>query len=282
MKRKLTGVILPALIFIAGLGVLLYPALSDIWNRHRQDTLITDYVRTVAAMTPDDFSAERTAAAAYNAALSHSFGDAFTGERPAPDDEYWALLDPDGTGIMGYIEIPKLSLRLPVYHGTGEDALQNGAGHLAGTSLPVGGAGTHCVISGHRGLPSALLFTELDRLAPGDEFYLRVLDDTLAYEVDQILTVEPADIDVLLPVEGEDYVTLLTCTPYGVNSHRLLVRGHRVEYVPQSAQVITAAQQVSHSLGWQGKLALSAAALLLVAAAVSAAVKKTKHSKDKN
>lgn len=277
MKKKTTGVLLPALIFLVGLGVLLYPALSDLWNQRRQESLITDYVRTVAEMTADDFSAERASAMAYNAALDHSFGDAFTGDQPAPDDAYWTLLDPDGTGVMGYIEIPKISLRLPVYHGTGEDALQSGAGHLAGTSLPVGGAGTHSVISGHRGLPSALLFTDLDRLDIGDEFYLYVLDYTLAYKVDQILTVEPTDVSALMPVAGEDYVTLLTCTPYGVNTHRLLVRGHRVEYVPQSAPTVTAVQQISHSLGWQGKLALAALALIIAIAVISVIMKKAKR-----
>ena len=277
MKKKLTGVLLPALIFLAGLGVLLYPSLSDMVNQRRQQSLITNYVRTVAEMTADDFSAERESAAAYNAALDHNFTDAFTGSQPAPDDVYWSLLDPDATGVMGYIEIPKISLRLPIYHGTGETALQNGAGHLAGTSLPVGGAGTHCVISGHRGLPTALLFTDLDRLSAGDEFYLYVLDDVLAYQVDQILTVEPTDVSALMPEAGEDYVTLVTCTPYGVNSHRLLVRGHRVPYTPQSAPVITPVAQISQSLGWQGRLALAVTALVLVLAVIMLIIRKRKR-----
>lgn len=277
MRKSAKSTILFAVLFLAGLGVLLYPAFSDLWNQRRQESLITNYVRTVAEMTGEDFSAERERAMAYNAALDHRFTDAFTGEQPAPDDVYWALLDPDGTGIMGYIEIPRISLRLPVYHGTGEDALQKGAGHLAGTSLPVGGAGTHCVISGHRGLPSALLFTELDRLAAGDELYLHVLDDVLAYRVDQILTVEPTDVAALMPEEGEDYVTLVTCTPYGVNSHRLLVRGRRTDYAPQSAPVITPVQQISRSLGWQGKLALAALALIIALAVITYMSRKAKR-----
>ena len=237
MKKKTTGVLLPALIFLVGLGVLLYPALSDLWNQRRQESLITDYVRTVAEMTADDFSAERASAMAYNAALDHSFGDAFTGDQPAPDDVYWTLLDPDGTGVMGYIEIPKISLRLPVYHGTEEAVLQTAVGHLEWSSLPVGGESTHCVLSGHRGLPSAKLFTNLDRLREGDTFMLRVLDEVLTYEVDQILIVEPKDTDALTIVPGMDLCTLVTCTPYGVNTHRLLVRGHRIENAEQAHAV---------------------------------------------
>lgn len=251
MKKKLTGIVLPALLFLAGLAVLLYPSFSDLWNQRRQESMIGTYVETVAQLTKEDHSTLRQAAQEYNAGLDGTFHDAFIADRIGQDDPYWSLLDPDGSGVMGYIEIPKISVRLPVYHGTGEDALQRGIGHLAGTSLPVGGAGTHCVLSGHRGLPTALLFTDLDRLISGDRFYLHVLDETLAYEVDRIAVVEPTEVSDLLPESGADYVTLVTCTPYGVNTHRLLVRGHRVPYVPEETPVITPVQQLAHSFGWR-------------------------------
>ena len=276
MKKKLMGVVLPALLFLAGLAVLLYPSFSDLWNQRRQESMIGTYVETVAQLTKEDHSALRQAAQEYNAGLDGTFHDAFIADRIGQDDPYWSLLDPDGSGVMGYIEIPKISVRLPIYHGTGEDALQRGIGHLAGTSLPVGGAGTHCVLSGHRGLPTALLFTDLDRLISGDRFYLHVLDETLAYEVDRIAVVEPTEVSDLLPESGADYVTLVTCTPYGVNTHRLLVRGHRVPYVPEETPVITPVQQLAHSFGWRGKAALAAGGAVL-ALIVIAAVRKRKN-----
>lgn len=270
MRSKVASV-LAALVFAAGLCILLYPAASDLWNQVRQNRLADSYQQSVGSLDARDVSALWDAARAYNDALEPSFGDAFTGTQPADDDPYWDLLDPDGTGIMGYLVIPKISVSLPVGHGTGEKVLQSGLGHLAGTSLPVGGAGTHAVIAGHRGLPSALLLTDLDQLAVGDRFYLHVLDDVLAYEVDQVLVVEPDDASALLPEEGQDLVTLLTCTPYGVNTQRLLVRGHRVAYVPGEDEVSVAAR-VSAGLGWQGKLGIAVLALIaamLVARAVT-------------
>ena len=274
MKKKLTGIVLPALLFLAGLAVLLYPSFSDLWNQRRQESMIGTYVETVAQLTKEDHSALRQAAQEYNAGLDGTFHDAFIADRIGQDDPYRSLLDPDGSGVMGYIEIPKISVRLPVYHGTGEDALQRGIGHLAGTSLPVGGAGTHCVLSGHRGLPTALLFTDLDRLISGDRFYLHVLDETLAYEVDRIAVVEPTEVSDLLPESGADYVTLVTCTPYGVNTHRLLVRGHRVPYVPEETPVITPVQQLAHSFGWRGKAALAAGGAVLALIVIAAARKR--------
>lgn len=261
--RSKVATALAALVFTAGLCVLLYPAASDLWNQVRQDRLMGSYQQSVDALAGQDVSALWEAARAYNDALEPSFGDAFTGTQPADDDPYWGLLDPDGNGTMGYLVIPKISVSLPVGHATGEKVLQTGLGHLAGTSLPVGGAGTHAVIAGHRGLPSALLLTDLDQMAVGDRFYLHVLDDVLAYEVDQVLVVEPNDASALLPEEGQDLVTLLTCTPYGVNTQRLLVRGHRVAYVPGEDEVSVAAR-VSAGLGWQGKLGIAVLALLVV------------------
>ena len=215
MKKKILGILIPVLIFLTGLGVLLYPVFSDLWNQHRQNRLMTDYTNTVTDMEDAERNALWSAAVQYNQGLQAAPQDAFTGADPGPKNPYWSLLDPDGTGVMGYLEIPKISLRLPIYHGTGDAALQKGIGHLAGTSLPVGGSGTHCVLSGHRGLPSALLFTDLDQLETGDTFTLYVLDQRLSYQVDQILVVEPEDVSALAPEDGKDYVTLVTCTPYG-------------------------------------------------------------------
>ena len=250
--RKLLRTLIPLLIFACGIGILFYPVFSDLWNQHRQNSLITNYIEAAKKLTPEDYSAWKAAADDYNAALEPNFPTAFTGKQPAADDVYWSMLDLDGSGIMGYIEIPKISVRLALYHGTGEAALQHGVGHLAGTSLPVGGAGTHAALSGHRGLPSALLFTDLDKLEIGDRFYLTVLGETLVYEVDQILTVTPDAVSSIHAEPDGDYVTLITCTPYGVNTHRLLVRGSRTTE-PAAAEEkpqIKATEQVVRSFGW--------------------------------
>jgi sortase A len=219
------------MIFAVGLCVLLYPTMSNLWNQHRQNRLIDNYTNTVAELREDEKSDVRSAAEAYNNTLAGLSTDA-----PLDHDSYNALLNLDGSGIMGYLEIPKIDVRLAIYHGTGEAAPDNGVGHLEGTSLPVGGSSTHCVLSGHRGLPSAKLFTDLDKLGNGDLFYIYILGETLAYEVDQVLVVEPTQVDALKITPGQDYVTLLTCTPYGVNSHRLLVRGHRTEVVNETPE----------------------------------------------
>lgn len=257
MKKKILGILIPVLIFLTGLGVLLYPVFSDLWNQHRQNRLMTDYTNTVTDMEDAERNALWNAAVRYNQGLQAAPQDAFTGADPGPEDPYWSLLDPDGTGVMGYLEIPKISLRLPIYHGTGDAALQKGIGHLAGTSLPVGGSGTHCVLSGHRGLPSALLFTDLDQLETGDTFTLYVLDQRLSYQVDQILVVEPEDVSALAPEDGKDYVTLVTCTPYGVNTHRLLVRGSRIEDTQEPVPEVTNLQVAAKAFGWKGKLLLA-------------------------
>lgn len=257
MKKKILGILIPVLIFLTGLGVLLYPVFSDLWNQHRQNRLMTDYTNTVTDMEDAERNALWSAAVQYNQGLQAAPQDAFTGADPGPKNPYWSLLDPDGTGVMGYLEIPKISLRLPIYHGTGDAALQKGIGHLAGTSLPVGGSGTHCVLSGHRGLPSALLFTDLDQLETGDTFTLYVLDQRLSYQVDQILVIEPEDVSTLAPEDGKDYVTLVTCTPYGVNTHRLLVRGSRIEDTQEPVPEVTNLQVAAKAFGWKGKLLLA-------------------------
>lgn len=215
------------LMLFAGLSLLLYPTVSNYWNSLHQSRAIAAYVEQVTQIDNETFDQLLEQARAYNRTL---VGKAYRYDMTRQErEEYLGLLNVSGNGIIGYIEIPDIHCELPIYHGTDADALQIGVGHIEGSSLPVGGESTHCAISGHRGLPSAKLFSDLDKLTVGDRFILRVLDDTLTYEVDQIHTVLPGEMDELEIVEGEDYCTLVTCTPYGVNTHRLLVRGYRVE-----------------------------------------------------
>ena len=226
-KNRITTVLL-ALVFLAGLSLLLYPTVSDYWNSFHASRAVAAYAQEVADLNGAEYDRLLEAARDYNArAAQRSNTFALT---EAEQEEYQSLLNMDGTGIMGYIEIPNIKLSLPVYHGTEESVLQIAVGHLDWSALPVGGEGTHCVLSGHRGLPSAKLFTNLDQLREGDTFLLRVLDEILTYEVDQILIVEPQDTAALEIVEGQDYCTLVTCTPYAINTHRMLVRGTRVPY----------------------------------------------------
>ena len=241
MKNKLSTILL-ILVFLIGLSLLLYPTVSDYWNSLHQSRAIAGYAQAAAQVDNEQYDALLAQAAEYNRSLLGR-------EMPLlPSEEdhalYESLLDISGTGIMGYIEIPQIKVSLPIYHGTGEAALQVAVGHIEGTSLPVGGEGTHCVLSGHRGLPSAKLFTDLDALELGDLFMLHVLDETLTYSVDQILIVEPETVEALAIEEGKDYCTLVTCTPYGINTHRLLVRGHRVENEKEAVRVTADAAQI--------------------------------------
>ncbi len=226
MKNRKSTILL-LLVFLIGLSLLLYPTVSDWWNSFHQTRAIAGYAEAVANL--DDVSYEQywAEAQAYNETLRGNKNRYQPTEEEAA--QYESLLNVTGNGIMGYIEIPAIGVSLPVYHGTGDTVLQIAVGHIEGTSLPVGGPGTHCVLSGHRGLPSAKLFTDLDKLVVGDTFMLRVLDEVLTYEVDQIHIVEPEDVSLLEIEDGQDLCTLVTCTPYGINSHRLLVRGHRIE-----------------------------------------------------
>ena len=225
MKKNRSNIIL-ILIFLVGLSVMLYPTVSDYINQKNQSRAVASYSEEVENLSDVDYQAYFDAADDYNRRLAET-PDAFY--RPEEVSGYTDTLDVSGTGIMGYITIPKIGVELPIYHGTSDGVLQVAAGHLEGSSLPVGGAGTHAVISAHRGLPSAKLFTNLDELEVGDTFTITVLDRVLTYEVDQISIVLPTETDLLQPVEGKDYVTLMTCTPYGINTHRLLVRGKRIE-----------------------------------------------------
>lgn len=239
MLRKIASYLF-ALLFLVGLGVLTYPTISNQWNTYRQNQLISTYQETVAAMTPEDFSKEWEQANALNATITENniYGDVF-GEDEEDNEmsAYRQALNIRGDGIMGYLTIPKINVKLSIYHGTADSVLQTGVGHLNGTSLPIGGKGTHSVLAAHRGLPSSKLFTDIDQLEEGDVFYIKVLDETLAYQVDQILPmVESTDMDTLSEAlaidDNEDYVSLFTCTPYGVNTHRLIVRGTRIPYEP--------------------------------------------------
>ena len=227
MKKRLPS-ILVGLLFLVGLGIMIYPTVSNQWNTYRQNKLISNYEKIVDDMSDEDFSQEWQNAQAFNETISGNnvFADVF-GEKSkdSENSEYNRVLNMNNDGIMGYISIPEINIKLAIYHGTSDDVLQTGVGHINGSKLPIGGESTHCVLAAHRGLPSAELFTDIDQLQTGDKFYLHILDKVLAYEVDQILPM----------VDKDDHQTLqnalsITCTPYGVNSHRLIVRGHRVEY----------------------------------------------------
>ncbi len=225
IKKHLVTLILMG-IGLLGMGLILYPTFADWWNSFNQSRAVATYVEAVANLSQGQYDEIIKAAEDYNVRLSENgLRWNMTDEEIA---EYEGLLDITGTGIMGYIEIPKINETLPIYHGTDESVLQVAIGHLAGTSLPVGGEGSHCVVSGHRGLPSARLFTDLDKLIAGDTWTISVLGRIYTYEVDQIRVVEPTDLSNLQIEDGKDYCTLVTCTPYGINTHRLLVRGHRI------------------------------------------------------
>ncbi|MGN1397922.1 class C sortase [Streptococcus gallolyticus] len=239
IKEHYLTVILVSMLLI-GLSLVLYPTISNYWNSLHQSRIVAGYVQDVEDMSDENKADMLAAAQAYNQTLRQ-------GVTPGLDlsnseiDFYNKTLDVSGTGIMAYVEIPKLNTILPIYHGTDEGVLRIAIGHIPGTSLPVGGKGTHAVISGHRGLPSAKLFTNIDRLAKGDTFMIQVLDETLTYEVDQILTVLPNDMSAVAIDPEQDYVTLVTCTPYGVNTHRLLVRGHRIPNKENAVRITTEA-----------------------------------------
>ena len=225
MKSRKTTIILLISFFI-GLSVLLYPSLSSYWNSKTQSEAIVDYESMLSQFKPEDYSAIFDAANAYNQKLANLPDPLANHDRLT---DYHDTLDISGTGMMGYITIPKIGQELPVYHGTSDNVLSVAVGHLEGSSLPVGGINTHCVVSAHRGLPTAVLFTNLDRMEIGDTFHFTILDRTVTYEVDQIRIVEPDDTSLIQIADGKDYCTLLTCTPYGINTQRLLVRGHQVD-----------------------------------------------------
>lgn len=226
MRKNLSTVLL-MVVLLAGLSLLLYPTVSDYWNSFHQSRAIASYAESVAGIDEAEYERLWLEAQEYNRKLLEKSNPFLVDE--SDWEEYAAQLDISGGDVMGYIEIPKIECTLPIHHGTSESVLQVAVGHIQGSSLPVGGESTHCVLSGHRGLPSAKLFTNLDQLEAGDIFVLRVLDETLTYQVDQIHIVLPTEMEDLAVSPGRDYCTLVTCTPYGINTHRLLVRGTRIE-----------------------------------------------------
>ena len=240
MKRDKTGIILVLILFMGVCG-LLYPSVSQYWNTKTQTRAVENYQEILDSLKEDDYEAYFQAAEAYNSALADQ-------DFPLMDyrllEGYNDILNVNGNGIMGYVAISKLGVELPVYHGISPEVLNIACGHLEGTSLPVGGENTHCVLSAHRGLPHAKLFTDLDKMELGDTFQLTVLNRTLTYQVDQIKVVLPNELDDVQIVDGEDYCTLLTCTPYGINSHRLLVRGARIENVPPALYITSDAIRI--------------------------------------
>lgn len=235
------------LIFLAGAGVFSYPTISNLWNEYRNAQLVSRYNESVGSLSEDRYKELWQEAQEYNEHHTvNSIVDAFDeNDEYILSHPYDEVLDPNGDGLMGSIEIPKLNLTLAIYHGLSTEVLEKGIGHVEGTSLPIGGESTHAVLAGHRGLPSAKLFTDLDQMELGDIFLIHVLDRTLAYKVDQIKTVLPEESDELSIIEGEDHVTLVTCTPYGVNTHRLLVRGIRTEYHEEQEAAETPVQKIA-------------------------------------
>jgi sortase A len=261
MKKRFSTILL-IIVFLAGLGLMMYPTISDVINKAHQSVVMSSYDEQVSNMSDEEFDAILEDARRYNSKLT-------TNEFPRDEEdlegnaEYKAAMDPLGTGVMGYIRIDSIGLKMPIYHGTREAVLQTGVGHIPTTSLPVGGKSTHAVITGHRGLPSARLFTDIDKLEIGDMFYIYVLDDVLAYKVDKITTVLPAQTKDLQIIEGEDHVTLVTCTPYGVNTHRLLVRGTRTDYKPKIEKE-TATQVIKRTLNTQTIITLICSAVFVL------------------
>lgn len=240
-KNRITTLLL-TVVFLTGLCLLLYPKVSNYWNSLHQTREVNQYVTAVESIDEATYAALMREAKEYNRSLlTRSNPYRLTDEQA---EQYPTLLNLSETGVMGYIEIPTISVTLPIYHGTSHAVLQTAVGHLEWTSLPVGGESSHCALSGHRGLPSSKLFTDLDKLVVGDVFVIKVLHETLTYEVDRILIVEPEDVLALQVESGQDYCTLITCTPYGINTHRILVRGHRIENAQAASAVYVTADAV--------------------------------------
>jgi len=275
MKNKLPNLLLTAALFL-GLSLLLYPTFSDWWNAFHQSRAIRSYAQTVEKLDEDRFAALWEEAEAYNRSLGNR-ENLFVLTREE-EERYRHLLNTEGNGIMGYVEIPSIDVVLPIYHGSEESVLQVAVGHLSWSSLPVGGAGTHCVLSGHRGLPSARLFTDLDKLQTGDSFSLHVLGEELTYTIREINVVEPHETESLMIAEGEDLCTLVTCTPYGINSHRLLVQGVR-GITPQEAKEV---RVTSDAVAVRPAVAASMAAIpLLMAVLLYLMLPGRKHGGDR-
>lgn len=257
---------------------MLYPAISNMISVRSYSGIIDNYVTKVSKYDKAYNSLLYRQAFAYNKSLtSTSMADAFTYPSKEASEEYSKLLNVDNTGVMGYISIPKINVRIPIYHGTSEKTLEKGVGHLEGSSLPIGGIGNHVILSAHRGLPSSKLFSDLDQMRVGDQFYLYVLNETLAYQVDSVKVIKPSELDSFVKDEKKDYVTLVTCTPYGVNTHRLLVRGSRVEYKKAEANRIESSKNLSTAdIVFYISLALVIIAIIVSILLISKSKKKKK------
>lgn len=285
MKKKLSSILI-CLIFLFGLGIMLYPMISNLYSEHNQIQSINNYEKAIENMNDNEIQEAIELAQKYNESLVGNviLTDPFDVDlQKELSSEYEHLLNIDGDGIMGYVNIPEINVNLAIYHGTNEEVLQKGVGHLENTSLPVGGEGTHTVLSGHTGLPSAKLFNNLSELEEGDEFYIHVLGEVLAYKVDQIKVVEPHDTSDLLIDSTKDYATLVTCTPYGVNSHRLLVRGIRIAYVENmgNEQITTRGKATEWLNEYVYVLVIGISALLIVFTIWLIVIKKKKDEGEK-
>lgn len=283
-KKKKSGsasTIILVAIFFVGLSVLLYPTISDFWNEKRQSQAIVNYDDLIVDLTPEDYSKLFAKADAYNGKIRNMSFPFLNHKNIA--DEYYSTLDVNGDGMMGYITIEKIKVQLPIYHGTSDKVLNSAVGHVEGSSLPVGGKSTHAVLSAHRGLPSAKLFTNLDKVEIGDVFTIRILDRTITYQVDQILIVLPHETDALNLVQNEDYCTLVTCTPYGINTHRMLVRGTRIENLEPDRviNVITEAYQIDPLIVTPAVAAPMLGALLVILLIKSGKSNKSKKKSNK-
>lgn len=275
-KKKINiSTIVLICVFIAGISLMLYPLISNYWNSVKISRVLSDYNEAVADMTEEDFSGYWDSAHEYNRELT-GVSNRFS-MNDNDEAKYESLLNVAGDGVMGHIQIPSIRVDLPIYHTVDEDVLQHSAGHLPGSSLPVGGESTHCVISAHRGLPAAKLFTNLDRLVEGDIFIINVLDDVLVYEVDQIKTVLPDKVYDLEIEQGEDYCTLVTCTPYGINTHRLLVRGHRIENT-----VDTVVTESDYGIEPMIVITIAAVPILLIVLTAMLCMRRKKRGTEKN
>lgn len=245
IKEKLSFLIFVIMI-VLGIAIILYPVISNHLSKINYQEIIDNYDFKVAKQKNSYNEQLVNEARKYNSSLtSLNITDVFQNQIGQSSSEYFSVLNVDNNGMMGYISIPKIDVKIPIYHGTSSDILQKGVGHLEGSSIPIGGENTHTVLSAHRGLPSSRLFTDLNQLKVGDTFYIHILDEVLAYRVNQVLVVEPSDIDFLQIVKGKDYVTLVTCTPYAINTHRLLVRGERIEYSAQEEESIAINKKMS-------------------------------------
>lgn len=286
-KKKKSGsasTIILVAIFLVGLIILLYPTVSDFWNEKRQSKAVMNYDDLIVDLTPEDYTAFFEQADTYNAKL-RNLQFPFLSHKNL-EEEYYNTLDVNGDGMMGYLTIDKIKVQLPIYHGTSDRVLNSAVGHVEGSSIPVGGESTHSVMSAHRGLPSAKLFTNLDKVEIGDVFTIKILDKLLTYQVDQILIVLPNETEALNLVKGEDYCTLVTCTPYGINTHRMLVRGTRIENLEEEKfiNIITEAYQIDPLIVTPAVAAPMLAALLIILLAKSAkdSKKKTKNKVKEN